>query len=242
MAEPVIVVDELSKRFESEDILSKVSLTVASGEVLGLIGPNGGGKSTLLLAMAGLIRPTSGTVMVGGIPAHLLATQSSGSVGLITAHAGLYPLLTGRENLRYFGSLYGLSAKQVDKGAQPILERLEVAKHQDRRASEYSSGMLQKMSLARALLLSPRALLLDEPTSNLDPISTQTIHSAVRHQADAGIGVVLCTHNLLAAEFICDRVAVLQQRLLDTADVPPTRRSPDNSRLYQLYVEHVEEA
>lgn len=233
---------DLTRSFgKNAPVVEGVNLEVHGGEVLGLIGPNGGGKSTLLMLIAGLIRPTSGTVTVEGVHAHDLALSHTGSVGLITAVPGLYPLLTGRENLHYFGGLNGLSKADVDAMSKPLLEELGIPDQMDRQIKEYSSGMQQKVSLVRALLMKPRLLLLDEPTSNLDPVSTHTIHQSVRKQADLGVAVVLTTHDLHAADSICDRVAVQQRTLRHVQTLDGERKAPDPGQLYQVYRQWVDQ-
>jgi len=233
---------DLTRSFgKNPPVVEGVSLDVNGGEVLGLIGPNGGGKSTLLLLIAGLIRPTSGTVMVGGVNAHDLALTSTGTVGLITAVPGLYPLLTGRENLHYFGGLNGLSKAEINSMSQPLLEELGITDQMDRQIKEYSSGMQQKVSLVRALLMKPKLLLLDEPTSNLDPVSTHSIHQSVRKQADQGVAVVLTTHDLHAADSICDRVAVQQRTLRHVTTLDGERKAPTQGQLYAVYQQWVDQ-
>ena len=221
-------------------VVQDVDLDIHGGEVLGLIGPNGGGKSTLLMLIAGLVKPTEGTVSINGVVAHELALQTTGAVGLITANPGLYPLLSGWENLFFFGGLNDLTPAAVRQRAQPLLEELGLIGQLDRPLGSYSSGMQQKVSLVRALLMSPQLLLLDEPTSNLDPVATHIIHTAVRRQADAGVGVVLCTHDLHAAELICDRVAVMQRTLRAARALEGERMAPPPGALYGMYEEHVE--
>lgn len=233
----LLVAKGLGRAYGRSTPVHDVDLDLAAGEVLGLVGPNGGGKSTLLLLMAGLVRPTSGTVALDGVPCEEVAVRATGSIGLITAEPGLYPLLSGRENLTFFGGLYGLSPDEVDRRSRALLEELEVHEDLDRPASAYSSGMRQKVSLARALLLSPRLLLLDEPTSNLDPLSSMTIHRAVRARADAGVAVVLATHDLHAAEHVCDRVAVVQGTIRRLERLDGARQAPPPGRLHTLYRE-----
>jgi ABC-type multidrug transport system ATPase subunit len=190
-------------------VLSGVSLALGAGEVLGIVGPNGGGKSTLLLLMSGLLRATRGRVTVCGIEAHALSLTAAGCVGLVTARPGLYPLLTGRENLRHFGCLYGLAEAEVDAKAEPLARALELTSGLDERVGRCSTGMQQKLSLVRALLLSPKVLLLDEPTANLDPLASRTLYAEVRKRADEGLACALVTHDLEAAEAICDRVLLV---------------------------------
>ncbi len=225
----------LGRRFGRTLVLERVDLQVRAGEVLGLVGPNGGGKSTLLLLLAVLIRPSQGEVLVQGTPAHEVATARTGTVGLITARPGLYPLLTGRENLVFFAGLCGLSGPEVVQRAGPLVDSVRLGRHLDQPVSTYSSGMAQKLSLVRALLLSPALLLLDEPTANLDPLASRAMHVAMRTQADAGVGVVLATHDLRSAESICHRVVLLRGSVLHTEVLQGARRVPEPGRLHTLY-------
>jgi ABC-2 type transport system ATP-binding protein len=231
-----IVARSLGRKYGSREVLSGVDLDAYPGQVLGLIGPNGGGKSTLLLLFAGLVQPTEGSVVVCGQPAHELALAETGQVGMITAVPGVYPLLTGRENLRFFGSLYGLSDAEVDRRAAPLAEELGLPDDAlTARAGTGSSGMQQKLSLIRALMLQPRVLLLDEPTSNLDPLSALTLFRAVRARADAGMTVVLVTHDLYAAERMCDRVASIDHRVREVVTLSGARTPPPPGRLHETF-------
>lgn len=237
---PLVQMRGVGRSYGRLDVLADVDLDVYRGEVLGLIGPNGGGKSTALLLMAGLIAPTAGTVQVDGIEACQLATQRTGTVGLITAEAGVYPLLSGWENLDFFGGLFGLSAERTRQRVRPWLDELHLAEAMDRRAGSWSSGMKQKLSVIRARLLEPSLLLLDEPTANLDPLSADAIYRVVRREADAGLAVVIVTHDLRAAEILCDRVAIVEGRIRHIETMPGERRVPTPSVLLPLYTEHVE--
>lgn len=234
MTAPIVVTRGLGRAFGRADVLSGVDLEVRPGEVLGLVGPNGGGKSTLLVILAGLVRPTSGTVTVDGIPAHDLAIARTGTVGLITAEPGLYPLLTGQENLAFFGGLFGLSEADIEARAAPLVRELGLDRDLARPVGAWSSGMRQKLSLVRALLLDPKLLLLDEPTANLDAVAAQTIWVAVRRRAEAGIAVVIATHDLLAAERMCDRVAVINRGVADLVTLDGPRGAPEPGRLLAL--------
>lgn len=206
---PVVSTRGASRRFGPNQVLTDIDVEVHAGEVVGVVGPNGGGKSTLLLMMAGLVRPSSGSVTVCDVPAHRLALESAGKVGLVMARPGLYPLLTGRENLEYFGALFGLSASDVAERSGAMLEAFGLNPALDTRLSTWSTGMQQKLSLVRALLLSPKLLLFDEPTANLDPLAARTLYSELRRRADDGLACVLVTHDLAAAEAICDRAWIL---------------------------------
>lgn len=206
--EPIVVLENAGRTFGARPVLAGVTVSIRGGEMVGVVGPNGGGKSTLLLLMAGLLRPTSGRVTVSGIDAFALSLTAAGQVGLVTARPGLYPLLTGRENLHHFGGLFGLDAPEVDARVEPLARSLELSRLDDR-VSQLSTGMQQKLSLIRALLLSPKVLLFDEPTANLDPLAATALYAEVRRRADAGLACVLVTHDLPSAEAVCDRVLVV---------------------------------
>lgn len=209
-----VVLDVRQAGFQrrSRSILTDVSLQVASGEILGLVGPNGGGKSTLLLLCAGLLRPTSGTIQVVGHCAKETSVMRAGAVGLITADHGVYPLLTGWENLRFFGRLFGLDDALVKGRVGDFVEALGLGAAMNQRTQTYSSGMKQKLSLARARMMDPRLLLMDEPTANLDPVSADTLLQAVRSEASRGVAVVWVTHDLLQAQRLCDQVGFVNGR------------------------------
>jgi ABC-2 type transport system ATP-binding protein len=237
-AEPLVELQDAAKAFGKREVLSGITLSIAPGEVVGLVGPNGGGKSTLLLLMAGLLHPTAGTVKVCGITAHELALKSAGQVGLVTARPGLYPLLSGRENLQHFGGLFRLSPGEIETRAEPLLDALALHDGLDQRVGTWSTGMQQKLSLVRALLLSPRVLLFDEPTANLDPVASQALYETLRTRADEGLACALVTHDLAAAEMTCDRVLLLDGRV--RREIPfPERVAPPESKLLEAWREEV---
>ena len=206
-------------------MLSDLNLTVTGVEMVGVVGPNGGGKSTLLYLMAGLLRPTTGSAKVMDIDAHDLALTAAGLVGIVTARPGLYQLLTGRENLHHFGGLFGLSPKEVDERSAPLAAALSLQGGLDERVGRLSTGMQQKLSLIRALLLSPKLLLLDEPTANLDPLAAKVLFDEVRRRTDDGLACVIATHDLSSAEAVCDRVLILDGQIRKELRFTAQRRS-----------------
>lgn len=231
--DPVVRLEGVSRRFGARTVLADLDLTVRKGELVGIIGPNGGGKSTLLMMMAGLVRPTRGKVTVCGVDAYALSLTAAGRVGLVTARPGLYPLLTGRENLHHFGGLFALPPRTVDERAQVIAKTLQLARLDDR-VDQLSTGMQQKLSLIRALLTSPSVLLFDEPTANLDPIAARAFYAEIRKRADDGIACVLVTHELAAAEATCDRVLLVDGAIKRELTFPE-RRAPFTGPLFEAW-------
>jgi len=237
-AGPVVVMKDAGRSFGRRVVLSGLNLTVSEGELVGIVGPNGGGKSTLLLLMSGLLRPTVGSVTVCGIEAYALSLTCAGLVGLVTARPGLYPLLTGRENLRHFGGLFGLSQEEVDAKAEPLCKALELTTGFDDRVGRWSTGMQQKLSLIRALLLQPKLLLFDEPTANLDPMASGVLYAEVRRRADEGLACALVTHELAAAEAVCDRVLLVDVEVKRELTFSH-RRAPPTGPLLEAWQEAI---
>jgi ABC-type multidrug transport system ATPase subunit len=210
-----------------------VTLEVRAGELVALVGPNGGGKSTLLYLLAGLLRPTSGEARVGDAPVR--AAAAAGRIGLLTARPGLYPLLTGQENLAFFGALCGIGRAALADRLARLPPELRAAECLDRPAAVLSSGQAQKLGLARALLLAPDVLLLDEPTANLDPVAARAMAARIRTQADAGRAVVWVCHDLPLVEALADRALVLRRTVLEEVVFDGPRALPEPGRLHAAY-------
>jgi ABC-2 type transport system ATP-binding protein len=194
-------------------VVDRVTLTVSRGEIVALLGPNGAGKTTTLRMLAGLIAPTSGSVVIGGTA----LTPATGGrlrtqIGFLTETPGLWDRLTVAENLGVYAGLYGVADER--RAVDRVLDLFELADCASTRTAELSKGMRQKVALARALLHDPIVLLLDEPTSGLDPEITRSVRKLLEDRRAAGCAIVVSTHNLDEAQRLADRVAVLQRRLL----------------------------
>jgi ABC-2 type transport system ATP-binding protein len=232
---PIVELQNVSKTFGDVTALRDITQTVAAGELVGIIGPNGGGKSTLLNLVAGLIVPTDGTITIGGIPAHELARQSAGTIGLVTANPGLYPLLTGAENLAYFAGLFGLDPDTIASRSQPLVDLFDLGPAMSQRVRTWSTGMRQRLSLIRALITEPDLLLFDEPTANLDPIGEHELHLKLREKADDGLACLLVTHRLEQAQAICDRVWYVDKTIVDEVALDPGQHQLPSGPLFDMW-------
>lgn len=205
--------------------VDSVSLTLSPGEVFGFLGPNGAGKTTTVKLLTGMLTPTGGSCKVLGLSPTASPEKVHALSGVITEHAQMYDHLTGLQNLQFYGAVYGLTDAQCKARSQALLEQLELTDAAHRKLSEYSTGMRQRLSLARVLLHEPKVLFLDEPTSGLDPESAQNVHAMIRSLAgEKGITVFLCTHQLRYAQEICTRYGLMDRgRLLATGTLEQLR-------------------
>jgi ABC-2 type transport system ATP-binding protein len=210
----VIVVEGLRKDFRRLIAVHDMAFTVGDGEIFGLLGPNGAGKTTTVRMLAGLIAPTAGTATVNG---HSLGEGSQrirAITGILTESPGLHEKLTARQNLAFYGRLYGLRGARLRDAVERYLGVVEMSEHADRRVATFSKGMRQKVAIARALLHDPEVIYLDEPTSGLDPSAAKTVRDFVATLRSLGRSIVVCTHNLDEAERLCDRIGIMAGTLL----------------------------
>lgn len=200
----ILTAENLSKIYLSgTKAVDSISFSLNRGGIFGFLGPNGAGKTTTVKLLCGMLTPTSGKSQVLGLdPARSPETLHQ-KAGVVTEHAQMYDHLTGMENLMFYGTLFGMDRSDCAKKASELLRRLDLLDAQNRKLSTYSTGMRQRLSLARALLHSPEILFLDEPTSGLDPESAQNVNALIGELAAEGKTVFLCTHQLRYAEEIC---------------------------------------
>lgn len=207
----MIFADDLSKQFDGFLAVNHINLDVSAGKVLVLLGPNGAGKTTTVRMLTSVLRPTTGQAKVAGFDVVTQADQVRASVGVLTEHHGLYGRMNAREYLKFFGNLYGLPENKIDLRSTELLEKFGLAFAYKKRLGEYSKGMRQKLALVRAMLHDPPVLLLDEPTSAMDPESAKTVRDAIHGLRNSQRTIMLCTHNLPEAETLADQIAIIQR-------------------------------
>ena len=201
---------DLSKSFGDFHAVDGVSLQVEAGEVLALLGPNGAGKTTTIRMLASILTPTRGWAKVAGFDVVKDPVGVRSSIGMLTEHHGLYTRMRAHEYLEFFGQVYGLQIDETSKRIDEILTQLELQEDSTRRLGEFSKGMRQKLALARTMLHDPAILLLDEPTSAMDPSSAKIVRENIFSLRSSKRAIVVCTHNLNEAEILADRIAIIQ--------------------------------
>ncbi len=182
-----------------------------AGNVLALLGPNGAGKTTTVRMLTSILKPTSGTATVAGYDIVTQPDQVRASVGVLTEHHGLYLRTSGEEYLDFFGDIYGVPKEVRRKRIKNLLERFGLADAGDRHIGGYSKGMRQKLALIRSMLHDPPVLLLDEPTSAMDPQSAKQVRDAIADLRQDNRAIILCTHNLAEAEELADSIAIVRK-------------------------------
>jgi len=219
-AAPAVEAVELVKHFGETRAVDGVSFVVPAGTVLGLLGPNGAGKTTLVRMLTTLSVPTGGTGRVAGYDILREPTQVRRSMGLTGQAATVDEILTGRENLKLIGSLYGLPKSYVREATERLFDRFDLTEAADRMAKTYSGGMRRRLDLAVSLLAAPPILFLDEPTTGLDPQSRSGLWTVLRELVDEGTTLVLTTQYLEEADHLADEIVVVDHGKVIAAGTP----------------------
>ena len=208
-----VTIQKLSKTYPGgKEALKQLSLSLNMGEVFGFLGPNGAGKTTTVKLLTGVLTPSGGSCDIMGVNPNIQPEKAHLLSGIVTEHAQMYDNLTGMENLILYAAAFGLEQKEGKQRGESLLRELELTEAKDRKLATYSTGMRQRLSLARALLHRPKVLFLDEPTSGLDPESAQNVNQMIHNLArKEGITVFLCTHQLRYAQEICTRYGLIEQ-------------------------------
>lgn len=216
----MIWAENLTKYFDDFLAVDRVNLDVPSGKVLALLGPNGAGKTTTVRMLTSILAPSNGRAKVAGFDVLKEADRVRASVGVLTEHHGLYGRMNAIEYLEFYGELYGLSKDVIRQRSAEMLERFGLTASSKLRLGKYSKGMRQKLALVRAMLHKPPVLLLDEPTSAMDPESARTVRDAIQTLRSEDRTILLCTHNLAEAEELADQIAIIRKGTIIHYDTP----------------------
>jgi ABC-2 type transport system ATP-binding protein len=229
----MIRLEHVSKRYHDFSAVDDLTLEVADGEIVGIIGHNGAGKSTTLKMIAGLIEPTGGTVEVMGRSMQREGVRIKREIGFLPEDSPLYENLSARQYLLFFSELYRMPRCTALARIDELLDSLNLPQ-KDKLTGEFSKGMKRKTAIARALLHDPRLLILDEPNSGLDPLTSFFIINYLKTLKSQGKTILLSAHNLFHVEYICDRVAIIKNGKLIVFDKMDAIRSSLGSREYQV--------
>lgn len=218
----IIRIDNLSKKYKDSDYYSveDLSLTIVEGEIFGLLGPNGAGKTTLISMLCGLVKPTSGSFSIAGLSYRDKPLQIRKQIGVVPQEYALYPTLTARENLAYFGAMYGLRGKELKLLIEESLVKMGLLKFADKKIGAFSGGMKRRVNLLAGLLHKPKLLFLDEPTVGVDVQSKNVILDFIKEQNRLGTTIIYTSHHLIEAEELCDRIAIIESGKVVTQGTP----------------------
>ncbi len=205
----MIETNDLSKQFHDFMAVDGVNLSVAPGQILALLGQNGAGKTTTVRMLTALLAPTRGSARVAGYDIVKNGHDVRASVGVLTEQHGLYMRMTAYEYLDFFGEIYNIAPAARKKRSDDLLEYYGLAESAKRRIGEYSKGMRQKLALARAMMHDPGVLLLDEPTSAMDPESARLVRDEIARLKSSKRTIVICSHNLTEVEALADQIAII---------------------------------
>lgn len=227
MSEIAIHTQNLGKSYDGTlYALHSLSLEIPAGTVFGFLGPNGAGKTTTVKLLTGLLKPTEGSCAVLGLSPVQKPSEVHRLCGVVTETARMYARMTGMRNLLFFGQAYGLERRDCRERAEELLKRMDLWDARDRQLSAYSTGMAQRLSVARAMIGRPKLLFLDEPTSGLDPESALAVNSMIAFLArQEGVTIFLCTHQLRYAQDLCSSYGIIHKgQLLACGDLPSLSR------------------
>ena len=219
--ESIIIVRDLTKAFGDFVAVDNITFDIKKGEVFGLLGPNGAGKSTTIRMLSTLTRPTKGTATIGGFDVVKQDNEVRKLVGIVSEKMIMYNRLTARENLWFFGNLFGMPKEELNKRIEELLKLVQLSKWEKAQVGTFSTGMKQKMNIIRALLNMPQVLFLDEPTLGLDPQSTVEIREFIRKlNQEHNTTILITTHMMSEADILCDRIGIIDHGKIVALDTP----------------------
>ncbi len=220
MSEPILTVQELYKAYGEIQAVRGISFQIGRGEIFGLLGPNGAGKTTTVSILTGLLAPDRGQITVDGISFQKMPKEIRAKLGLVPQDLALYPTLSARDNLLFFGRLYGLHGKRLRERVEVVLEIVQLTPRAGDAVQTFSGGMKRRLNIAVGLLHEPELLFLDEPSVGVDPQSRNAIFESVEVLNRAGLTILYTTHYMEEAQRLCHRVAIMDRGQIIALDTP----------------------
>lgn len=207
----LLEVKGLKKSYGSREAVKDVSFTVKKGEVFGLLGPNGAGKSTTLSMVCGLLKPNGGKALVGGWDIGRDGARAKSLIGIVPQEPALYPTLSAKANLRFWGTINGIPSRDLDRAVNDALKMVGLEERGEGKISKFSGGMKRRLNIGAGLIHNPRLIIMDEPTVGIDPQSRNHILETVKKLKEQGIAVIYTSHYVEEVEYLCDRVAIMDK-------------------------------
>jgi len=220
MDKNIVEAQNLIKRYDTTEAVKGLSFAIRRGEIFGFLGPNGAGKSTTISMLSCLLEPSAGTASVAGYDVVKASNEVKRRIGLVPQELALYDTLSARDNLDYFGRIYGLHGRELRQRVDEVLEMVGLTERARAAVKTYSGGMKRRLNIAAGLLHHPEVLFLDEPTVGVDPQSRNAIFEHVEQLRDEGMTILYTTHYMEEAERLCDRVAIIDEGRIVALDTP----------------------
>ncbi|WP_108736327.1 ABC transporter ATP-binding protein [Flavobacterium kingsejongi] len=240
MGNAIIEIQSLTKQYKGATLLSvdNLSLDIPTGAIFGLLGPNGAGKTTLISMLCGLLKPTSGSFTIKGMNYRKNAATIKKIIGVVPQEYALYPTLTARENLMYFGSMYGLSGRDLKQKVANSLDYLGLLKFADHRIDTYSGGMKRRINLIAGILHQPDVLFLDEPTVGVDVQSKNVIIDYLKKINEEGTTIIYTSHHLMEAQDFCTEIAIIEAGKIFAKGTPESlvAATPGTRNLEEVFI------
>ena len=220
MSETILCVEDVYKSYGSNQAVRGISFALQKGEVLGLLGPNGAGKTTTISMLTGLVIPDRGRIEIEGLDLQRQTNRAKMKLGRVPQELALYPTLTARDNLLFFGQIYGLRGRGLKTQVEDSLEMVGLRERANEQVAHFSGGMKRRINIAAGLLHQPEILFLDEPTVGVDPQSRNAIFESIEKLNAAGMSIIYTTHYMEEAQRLCKRVAIVDHGQLIALDTP----------------------
>lgn len=234
----MLEIKDVSKKFKDSKVVDRLSFNVKEGEIVGLLGENGAGKTTTLRMISTMLKPTEGTIKVNEYDVVKNPSQVRREIGvLFGGEVGIYDRLSARENIEYFGRLYGMTKENIDKKIEELTQDLKMEEYIDKRAGKFSRGMKQKVSIARTIVHSPKVMLFDQPSTGLDVSAARVIHEFILKCKSENKIILLSSHSMEEVEKLCDRLVIIHRgKLVDEGTVSYLKEKYKNDDLEEVFI------